>query len=303
MSDLPSRGRCHAAFLLAYSARVGRCDDIDTWLKAAADKPTHMATALDLVGTVHLLLDAGLARVEEEVVISGDLARLDKIADLTTLKAIAGLILMRRPPDWLRFAVSDGCLVEEFIPAVDLDSMSWMGADLEAIVVTAHHRLYGTVDDALLKRLGDAGELAVISALRNQGLQPRHVALVSDRFGYDVELDLDGRRCGLEVKTAVPSTAPRVLVSRNEFEVAQRMGDRWKVVQVIFSSKVMVRGIATADDVKEIRELSGASLIAMAPMEDHGFRWIKGAEFRPDVSLWVTSNLSVAPDFVCSVVE
>lgn len=303
MRDLPSRGRCHAAFLLAYSARVRRCYDVRAWLKATADKPTHMAASLDLVGTANLLLDAGLARADEEVVISRDLARLDKIADLTTLKAIAGLILLRRPPDWLRFAVSDGRLVGEFIPAADLDAMSWMGADLEAIVVTAHHRLYGMVDDALLKRLGDAGELAVISALRSQGLLPRHVALISDRFGYDIELDLNSQRYGLEVKTVVPSTAARVLISRNEFEVAQRMGDRWKIVQVIFSSKVIARRVATVDDVENIRELSSASLISMAPIEDGGFRWVEGAEFRPEASLWRASNLSVATDFACSLAE
>lgn len=301
MRDLPSRGRCHATFLLAYSARVRRCDDVGDWLAAAGDKPTHMATALDLTGTAYLLLDAGLARVEERVIISADLARLDKVADLTTLKAIASLILMRRPPSWLRFAVSEGRFVAEFIPTSDLDAMSWMGADLEAIIVAVHHHLYGVVDEGLLKRLGDAGELAVISALRDQGLQPRHVALVSDRFGYDIELSIQRRLFGLEVKTAVTSTAARVLVSRNEFEVAQRMGDRWKIVQVVFSSKVIARGIATADDIEDIRELSSASLIAMAPIEEGRFRWLEGAEFHPEVSLWGASDLSVATDFLCSL--
>lgn len=301
MRNLPSRGRCHAVFLLAYSARVRRCADVNTWLKAAVDKPTHMAASLDLIGTAHLLLDAGLARADKEIIISRDLAQLDKVADLTTLKGIARLILMRRPPDWLRSAVNDGRIIEEFIPAADLVVMSWMGADLEAIIVTVHHHLYGSIDDSLLKRLGDAGELAVISALRGQGLRPRHVALVSDRFGYDIELDSGGQRCGLEVKTVTASTAARVLISRNEFEVARRMGGRWKIVQVIFSSRVIARGVAAATDVEGIRELSSASLIAMAPVEKGDFRWLEGAEFRPEPCFWRSSDLMVANDFSCAL--
>lgn len=303
MRDLPSRGRCHAAFLLAYSARVRRCDDVGAWLKAAADKPTYMAASLDLAGTARLLLEIGLVRADETVVISGDLGRLDKIADATTLKAIASLILVRRPPNWLRFAVSEGCLLEEFIPEADLEALAWMGDDMATIIVTAHRRVYGTTEDAWLKRLGDAGELAIISALRNQGLQPRHVALISDRFGYDIELNLNGLRYGIEVKTVVPSTASRILISRNEFEVARRMGDRWKIVQVTFSSKVIARGVAVADDVEGVRELSGDSLVTMAPAEDGSFRWTDGAEFRPKASLWMASNLSVAPGFTCSIAE
>lgn len=301
MRDIPSRGRCHAVFLLAYSARVRRCDDVGSWLRAAGDKPTHMAASLDLLGTAHLLLDTGLVRVDESVVISQDLAKLDKIADVTTLKAIARLILVRRPPDWLRFAISDGFLIKEFIPAADLDALSWLGIDLEAILLTAYQILYGAADEALLKRLGDAGELAVMLALRAQGLSPRHVALVSDRFGYDIELEMHNRLNGFEVKTAVSATAARVLISRNEFDVAQRMGDRWKLVQIIFSSKVIARGKATATDVEYVREISSADIAGMAPIEKGEFRWVEGAEFRPESSLWSASDLTIPNDFVCSL--
>ncbi|TIQ79910.1 MAG: DUF3883 domain-containing protein [Mesorhizobium sp.] len=301
MRDLPSRGRCHAVFLLAYSARVRRCGHIDAWLRSAAEKPTHMAASLDLVGTARLLTDTGLVRADGGVVVSRELTGLDQVADLTTLKGIARLLLVRRPPDWLRTAVVDGRLAPEFIPSPDLEAMSWIGPELEPIVVSAHHHLYATVDDTLLKRLGDAGELAVMSALQCKGLQPRHVALISDRFGYDIELDTVAQRQGLEIKTAVRSTAARILISRHEFEVARRMGERWKIVQVTFSTKVIARGVATASDIEAIRELSSARLVELAPMESSVFRWVDTAEFRPHASMWSPSDLVIATNFTSSL--
>ena len=303
MRDVPSRGRCHAAFLLAYSARVRRCEDANSWLAAALDKPTHMAASLDLAGTAHILLDVGLAWFDNMVVIAGDLARLDRVADITTLKAIARLLLVRRPPDWLRAAVTDGKLVAEFIPGADLEALSWLGSDLEAIVVEAHRHLYGALDDEFLKRLGNVGELAVISALQALGRQPRHVALVSDHFGYDIEVDFEGRRHGLEVKTVVLSTAERVILTRNEFDVAARMGNRWRIIQVTLSSKVIPRGVVNADDVIQLRELSTEALSIMAPPKSEIFRWTVSAEFRPLPSMWAASNLAIPRSFSCKLLE
>ncbi|MDB5481710.1 MAG: hypothetical protein JWO83_2763 [Caulobacteraceae bacterium] len=301
MRDLPSRGRCHATFLLAYSARVRQCYDVDAWLRATLEKPTVMAASLDLAGTARLLIDVGLARVDSAVVASRELARFDQVADVATFKGIARLLLVHRPPDWLRASVVDGRLASEFIPGCDLEAMSWMGTDLEAVIVAAHQQLYSTSDAFLLKRLGDAGELAVMSALQLKGLTPRHVALISDRFGYDIELGGVAQRLALEVKTAVTSTATRVLVSRNEFDVANRMGDRWKIVQVTFSSNVIVRGVAHAADIEAIRELSSTSLINMAPPENDVFRWADAAEFRPGPGMWSTSDLTVDQDFRASL--
>ncbi len=57
-----------------------------------------MAASLDLFGTARLLLDAGLARADARVVIARDLSnKLDRVADLTTLKGIARLLPERRP--------------------------------------------------------------------------------------------------------------------------------------------------------------------------------------------------------------
>lgn len=65
-----------------------------------------------------------------------------------------------------------------------------------------------------------------MAALRAANYEPRHVSRVSDRFGYDIQYDLQQVRYGLEIKTVVPTTADRILLSRHEFDVAARMGGR-----------------------------------------------------------------------------
>ena len=297
MRDLPTRGRCHAIFLLAFSARVRKCANLNSWIGAALDKPTHMAASLDITGTAELLLDAGLARIESSVITGPSLARLDREADLATLKGIARLLLASRPPDWLRAVIVDGCLATEFIPQRDLEAIGWLGEDLEEIVVAAHQQVYGASDDQLRKMLGDAGELAVISALRRTGQNPRHVSLISDRFGYDIELKIGSKTLGLEVKATVKATATRALVSRNEFEVAKRMGERWKLIQVIFSSRAIALGRANVADIEGIRELKSHSLIDLAPVEKEGFRWTEAAEIRPSDTAWQPSDLRVGQEF------
>lgn len=274
---------------------------MEAWIAAALEKPTHMAASLDLTGAAHLLLDVGLARIQARVLTMRGLARLDRVADLTTLKGIARLLLVHRPPDWLRSAVIDERLASEFIPQDDLAAIEWLGDDLEPIIVDVHRQLYGVADERMRKLLGDAGELAVMSALRLQGRDPRHVALVSDRFGYDIELQANGGRHGVEVKTAVTNSAGRILVSRNEFEVAKRMGQRWKIVQVTFSSRVIARGQATAVDIETIRELSSEMLVNLAPVEPDTFRWAESGEFRPTEGAWSASDLVVADEFETSL--
>jgi len=267
----------------------------------ALDKPTHMAASVDLRGTANLLIDTGLARAEERIVTARDLRRLDSVADLNTLKGIARLLLTRRPPDWLRTVVAEGKVALELIPKQDLDSLSWLGDDLETIIVAANRHLYGDEDEHRRKLLGDAGELAVMSALRSRGLDPRHVALVSDRFGYDVELQVGNVIYGYEVKAAVTTTAQRILLSRNEFNVAAAMNARWCLLQVTFSTRVFALGRATANDVIEIREMTSNSIQSMAPSEPASFRWTEAAEFRPKLADWKASDLVVGSDFVASL--
>ncbi|WP_415714426.1 protein NO VEIN domain-containing protein [Roseibium sp.] len=298
MRDLPTRGRCHAIFLLAFSARVRDCCDLSSWIDAALDKPTHMAASLDVSGAAKLMLDSGLASFDSVATTKLGLEKLNLQADLNTLKGIARLLLCRRPPDWLRAVVVDGRVALEFIPQDDLRAISWLNEDLESIILSAHHYSYGEVDERLRKQLGDVGELAIMSALRRENFDPRHASLISDRFGYDIEIKKDNQVYGLEVKAAVPATAHRTIISRNEFEVANRMKERWRLIQVIFSSRIFARRCATAHDIEAIRELSSQSLVQMAPIEGDGFSWLEVAEFRPTKFDWETCNLRASEDFV-----
>ena len=259
-----------------------------------------MAGSLDLAGTACLLLLAGLAKLDGKVVTSRRVARLNRVADLNTLKGIARLLITSRPPDWLRAVVVNGRLIREYVPRADLAIIDWRGDDLESILGAAHEDLYGAADDRLLKLLGDAGELAVMSAMQAKGLAPRHVALVSDHYGYDVESGLAHQLRGVEVKAAVSSTAGRILVSRNEHDVAGRLAHRWSLVQVVFSTRVLLVGRAVASDVEQIRELASSDLCSLAPEEGPSFRWMQSAEFRPG-ELWKSSDLKVAPDFAAEL--
>lgn len=301
MSDLPTRGRCHAVFILIFSARVKVCKNLDLWIQAALDKPTHMAASLDLHTTANLLLDVGLVTIQSQVIVQRDLSKLDTEADLTTLKEIARVLLRKRPPNWLRAVVVDGHFAPEFIPQQDLKAIVWLAEDLEEILVSSNLYVYGIRDDELREMLGNAGESAVMSALRRNGNNPRQVSLVSDHFGYDIEIKNSNGTFGIEVKAAVTNTAMRAFISRNEFDVAKRMADRWKLIQVTFSSGVIARGYAVADDVLEIRELTSSSLVEMAPAEGEIFRWINSAEFRPSQKHWQPSRLVVDDDFTVTL--
>lgn len=92
-----------------------------------------------------------------------------------------------------------------------------------------------------------------MSALCRDGHNPLHVSLISDRFSYDIEHKEGFQTLGLEIKAAVNATAARALISRNKFDVAKRMGERWKLIQVTFSSRVIANGRATSGDVEKIR--------------------------------------------------
>ena len=297
MRELPSQGRCHAAFLLAYSARLKPPDTRETWIRTALERATIMAAATDIPGTAEILLAADLAWVEHSVVVDRRLLRVSERADYRSLAAIARLLLSRFPPSWIVSAVVDGEFLPEYVPDDDLQRLSWLGPDLAPIVLSVHDAITSAADDDLRKQIGNAGELAVISALERIGVAPNHVALVSDAYGYDIEHGSSQDLHRLEVKACVERTADRVIVTRNECEKAALYSSSWRLVQVCFASGVVVNGCATCADVLGIRELSAESLLSLAPAATNTFRWLNSAEFRPPQELWSESDLRVAADF------
>ena len=297
MRELPSHGRCHAAFLLAHSVRLKPAATLDAWIGAAADRSTIMAAATDIAGTAQILLAGKLARVEDSIVLDQRLLRVSERADRRSLIAIARLLLRCFPPGWVVSAVVDGEFLPEYVPDYDLQRLAWLGSDLAPIVLSVHRAITSASNDVLRKRIGDAGELAVVSALERIGIAPNHVSLVSDAYGYDIEYQLDQHLHRLEVKACVPSTADKVIVSRNEYEAAATFASSWRLIQVCFDSAIVVNRRATYSDVLSIRELPSNLLVSLGPRSTNSFRWLEAAEFRPPHDFWNVSRLRVAADF------
>ena len=301
MSGLPSRGRCHAAFLLAYSARLKQANTFEEWIDATLKRSTIMAAASDISGTAQILLAGKLAVLEETVVLDERLMRISQRADRISLVSIAGLLLKRFPPSWIATAVTNGEFVPEFVPEADLERLEWLGSDLEPIILEVHHAITSTYEDELRKQIGDAGEMAVMSALERAGEKPTHISLISDAFGYDIEYRSGTDLQRLEVKACVQKTADRVIISRNEYEKAAAFRSSWRLVQVTFSSAIVVKKFAITSDVVMIRELPADTLVLLAPPSTNSFRWMESAEFRPPATSWQESKLRVADNFTVAL--
>ena len=297
MRELPSHGRCYAAFLLAYTARLKPVHTLDGWIGATLARSTIMAAASDLPGTAQILLDSKLAVINERVMLHEKLIQSSQRADRIALVSIASLFLKRFPPSWIAATVVRGEFLPELVPQSDLDRLAWLGSDLAPIILDVHRSIASTFEDQLQKQIGDAGELAVVSALERAGKHPDHVSLISDAYGYDIEYRNGDYVQRLEVKACVQTTADRVIVSRNEYEKAAALKDSWRLIQVTFSSGIIVKRIAVASDVLLIRELSADSLVSLAPPSTDCFRWVDSAEFRPPATAWKETTLRVADSF------
>lgn len=297
MRELPSRGRCHAAFLLAHSAVVRPCRTVDEWVAMAASRSTFMAAASDIAGMADILLNADLVRHEETLVVGRSLARFSVTADSTSFLGIAALLLKRFPPGWIVSVVVEGEVIQELIPAGAMRALGWLKQDIVPLILEVHAALTRSNDDSDRKLLGDAGELAIMAALLAKGHAPVHVALVSDSYGYDIENARPAQTDRLEVKSCVQSTSDRLFISRNEFDKARLFGASWRLIQITFSSSVILNRKATKLDVFRIRELSGEALHALAPFPSSQFKWLESAEFRPQSAAWITSSLQVPENF------
>lgn len=297
MRELPSHGRCYAAFLLAHSIRLKPAATLEAWIANARDRTTILAHATDIPGTARVLLAAELARVGASVVLDERLLRVSHRADHRSLVAIARLLLSRFPPGWVVSAVVDGEFRREYVPDAALRSLDWLGSDFAPIVLSVHRAITSASDAKVRKQIGDAGELAVISALERVGIEPNHVSLVSDAYGYDIEYQRGHDLHRLEVKACVSTTADRVIVSRNEYDKAAALGASWSLIQVCFASGIVVRQRVICADVLSLRTLPASSLISLAPPSTDSFRWVESAEFRPPHDSWNESGLRVAADF------
>ncbi len=294
---LPSHGRCHAVFLLAHCARLSKFYSEDEWIRATRDRLTLMASAYDLEGAVQFMKVLGLAVTEPAVKLDPALVKLSFEANRSNLLAIACMLLKLNPPGWLKASIVGQGFQPDLVPTKDLAQLKWMGEDLSDILVGVFNQIQGAKSDFLKKQLGDAGEYAVVSALKKKGKKVEHVALVSDSYGFDIRYQDTAATQKVEVKSCVEATKDRFFISRNEYDTACVHISTWKVVQVTFSSSVLVSGRATASEILLIRELDAPTLTGLAPKHTQEFHWTESAILKPPAHHWKASDLKVAADF------
>ncbi|MBP1242146.1 MULTISPECIES: DUF3883 domain-containing protein [unclassified Frigoribacterium] len=204
------------------------------------------------------------------------------------------LIFEVAPPSWLNIAVVSDEVRLEFIPSADAQALEWLGADLEEVLKEASAAVNSHPDEVALG-IGRAAELVALSALVSDGRHVTHVADVSDRYGYDIEVSgAQGLMC-YEVKGCLESTKGHFHLSRNEFEKMQSIGSSWRIIQVEFSNSAITAGSIRYEHVAGIRELLSEEVLRMAPLEPAGFRWEESCRMRPAGDAWNASSLSVPP--------
>lgn len=283
---VPTRGTCHGVLLLAHSARSAARHSFDEWVSFARGTPTVMAAAIGLDAVARGMCECGLARLDGgRMVLHERLAALDGIATDEVLMTIASLLLEVDGPAWLHASMATGRFCPELVPSADLNALAWLGDYLEPLLVSVKHQ--DERDASFRAWLGRVGESLVVATERNMGASVRHVSLISDHFGYDVE-SLRGGRHRFEVKTSVIGAEHRLFLTRNEVTSAGRYAGEWFLVQVILKPEALTAVGLTRDHVHGIRQLDASSVIEVLPRDSEQCRWVETVEL-------ATSNLSWAP--------
>ena len=204
--------------------------------------------------------------------------------------AIAALMLECSPPPWLDVVVYEGTVHRELIPTGDLECLLWMDDYLDALLLAVADRMEQT-DDVLALGIGRAAELVVFQALREAGYNPLHVAEISDRFGYDIELEGEGGWMRIEVKGATQHTAGAFHLSRNEYDKSIAFRGEWKLVQVEFLTSVVVADHVGNEHVAGLRELSSRQVGELVPEDTASFRWERSCTMSVELDRWEKSKL------------
>jgi hypothetical protein len=292
---LPSRGLCHAVFLLVRAAHFRSPANVAEWIEVARGQSTIMASALNLDDAAASMLQMGFVTETRPVSIDDPLRAFWELADRATLISIARIVLGRDRPDWLGLAVIDGAVYREYIPTAELAQLDWLGEDLDALLLDIAGR-YGNRDESLfLAAMGLAGELLVVESERLGDFDPIHVSQMSDSYGYDIESRARTSLCRMEVKTTVKKNAKSFYLTRNEFEKSVRHGDEWILVQIVLSPSAVLRRKVSAMDIEGARCLRSAALRTLVPADSTEFEWIDSAKITPADSLWASFDIKLSP--------
>ena len=107
------------------------------------------------------------------------------------------------------------------------------------------HEVSGKIDLAERNRIGLGGELALMGLLRREtNAEVRHVAVVSDGYGFDISVGAGSFTGHLEVKSTLRRGRLRIYLSRHEFETMKIDAD-WHLVAVRLDDDLQLRSIAT----------------------------------------------------------
>lgn len=295
---IPSNGCVNSLRLLGSVAALDSRSDVHQWVTAAKSLGGYLAAATDLFSWAEYAIEAGLVNAEDRIQLS---ARLCAILDLDTRRSqyeLARLILVIDPPNWIKAAVAGGVVQRNYIPQADLDDLLWLEPRLDELLIDIATR-ESPVDSEFKAELGLAAECVVMDALRHSGLKPIHVALISNFYGYDIEVDRGQKGVDrLEVKAAVSGTAGTFHLSRNEFDKCIRYGSEWRLIQVVFSTKIFLSAVLDCSHLEAIHELKSDKLRTLVPPESPQFRWEESALLTPEHDAWQPLELRPAPGFL-----
>jgi hypothetical protein len=296
---IPSRGRCHGVLLLCHSARLGVRRGYTEWIEAARRRPTFMAGALNLDQIARDLVQLGLASLSpERVVVDPALAELSSQADPATLLAIAKVLLSKKPPFWLTFAIQDRRVLREYIPQDALEDLSWIEPNLDEFLISLHlSSAESTLENAFNKWLGDAAELFIFAALNKARAAPIHVSKISDAYGYDIECTGSGTS-KIEVKAASRNTQRSFHISRNEFDKSQIYRTEWRLIQVVFKNRAFVDSQLNSSHIHAVRQLDAATLTELVPKDTAFFKWTESALITAPAAIWAPVDLVLDEDFI-----
>jgi Domain of unknown function (DUF3883) len=268
---------------------------LEDWVLAAKGRATIMAATLNLSAVATSLVALNLVSLNP-VSPSKALQSAGEDASNQTFEKIARILLERHPPLWLKVAVSNTGVSREYIPAADLDALSWLGDALDAILLDVFHQSIKEEDSAS-KMIGDAAELIIVAALKRIGGTVLHVAQISDAFGYDIEHRHSSGTSRIEVKACSAQTSDSFILSRNEFDKSQLFRSEWRLIQVAFRVGAVFGTTVGSEDVVAIREIRPDILLAISPPDSANFRWRESAEYRPNAEHWIPCQLNLDPKF------
>ena len=159
-----------------------------------------------------------------------------------------------------------------------------MGPDLEHIlrsVLIPEYRQF------TYEALGSIGEQLILNAEQNSGRRVRHVSLLSDTYGYDLESVAGNEMQCIEVKCTVQTRAGRFFLTRNEYEQSRRLRRDWILVQVVLrSDMIWTASYLNATCIAAIHWLSSDTIFREIVKDNTNCAWEDTVQFKVPDNMW-----------------